>query len=151
MNRTNRLPHFRLPHFGALLGVLLSAFLVLPAAPARAEDDPFAGALFPPDLVLRHMTDLGLDADQISAIKDEVRQAQSFFLDRQVELQTEMGRLRELIEPARPDEDAVLAQLDRVLELERGIKRAQIGLLVRIKRLLRPEQQETLRTLRAGK
>ncbi len=42
----------------------------------------------------------------------------------------------------------MLAQLDRIRQLEREVKRAQVGLLVRIKRLLEPGQQERLKALR---
>lgn len=120
------------------------AVLAMVALPALAEEDAFAGALFPPDLVFSRMSDLDLDAAQVTAIKEEVRKAQSYFLDRQLDLQAEMGKLRKSVEPATVDESATLAQLDRVLALEREIKRAQVGLLVRIKNLLRPEQQSRL-------
>lgn len=125
----------------------LVAWLVLGAAPALPQDDPFAGALFPPDVVLRHSSDLGVDPAQFAAIKEEVRKAQSYFLDHELDLQAEMGKLRKLVEPASVDEAAVLAQLDRVLALEREIKRAQVGMLVRIKNLLRPEQLHRLAAL----
>jgi len=46
------------------------------------------------------------------------------------------------------DEQQVLAQLDKVLDLEREIKRAQMGLMVRIKNKLTREQQARLRQLR---
>lgn len=133
-----------------LLTLVAFAVLAMVALPALAEEDPFAGALFPPDLVFSRMSDLDLDAAQVTAIKEEVRMAQSYFLDRQLDLQAEMGKLRKSVEPARVDESATLAQLDRVLALEREIKRAQVGLLVRIKNLLRPEQQERLAAMARG-
>jgi len=50
---------------------------------------------------------------------------------------------------ARPvDENAVLAQVDHVLDREREIKKAQISLLVRIKNQLSEEQQNKLMELR---
>lgn len=128
--------------------VLLGTLLGLGPIAARAEEDPFGGALFPPDLVLRHRIELGIDAGQIEAIKAEIQRVQPLFLDWQLELQSELGELRRRVEQERPDEAEVLAQLDRVLELEREIKRAQVGLLVRIKALLDPGQQERLRGLR---
>jgi hypothetical protein len=134
----------RSPRLPILLLLALPAMISLPAL---AQEDPFAGALFPPELVLRHTTELGLDAAQFTAIKEEVRKAQSYFLDHQLDLQAEVGKLRQRVEPASVDEAAALAQLDRVLALEREIKRAQIGLLVRIKNLLRPDQLQRLAAL----
>lgn len=135
IHRTNRTYQVLLP---------LVVLIVGTAAPVVAQDDPFAGALFPPEVVLRHSSDLGLDPGQFTAIKEEVRKAQSYFLDHQLDLQAEMGNLRKLVEARKVDESAALAQLDRVLALEREIKRTQVGLLVRIKNLLRPEQIEGL-------
>jgi Spy/CpxP family protein refolding chaperone len=42
------------------------------------------------------------------------------------------------------NEQQALAQLDRVLEIEREIKRLHIGLAVRLKNRLTPEQQDQL-------
>jgi hypothetical protein len=41
-----------------------------------------------------------------------------------------------------------MAQLDKVLNTEREVKRTQIALMVRIKNKLTPEQQSRLRQLR---
>jgi Spy/CpxP family protein refolding chaperone len=130
---------------------LLSLSIALAAIPALAEapaEDPFQGALFPPELVMLHAEEIGLDEAQRLAIREAVQEVQPLFLDRQFELQSEVGRLRKQIAPAKVDEEQALATLDRVLALEREIKRAQVGLLVRIKNLLRPEQQQRLAALR---
>lgn len=139
----------RRSHRLCLLLISLSMFLSVSMSVA-AEEDPFNGVLFPPELIFSRMSELGLDTAQVNAIKEEVRRAQSYFLDRQLDLQAEMEKIRRLVEPATIDEEATLAQLDRVLALEREIKRAQVGLLVRIKNLLRPEQQQRLAALAAG-
>lgn len=130
-----------------LLPIVLAATVASAQAP---PDDPFQGALFPPELVMRHAEDVGLDAGQRTAIKEAIQEVQPLFLDRQFELQSEVGRLRKQLASATVDEEAALERLDRVLALEREIKRAQVGLLIRIKNLLRPEQQERLTELREG-
>jgi Spy/CpxP family protein refolding chaperone len=56
--------------------------------------------------------------------------------------------LVELLDGSRVDEAAALEQVDRVLTLERRIKRAQLALLIDIKNILTPEQQDRLRSLR---
>jgi Spy/CpxP family protein refolding chaperone len=53
-----------------------------------------------------------------------------------------------LVKQPRVDEQQVLAQLEKVLALEREIKRAQVTLLVRIKNNLTPEQQAKLVEIR---
>lgn len=119
-----------------------------PPAGAQPADDPFAGALFPPELVMLHGDEIGLDAAQRDAIRQAIQEAQPVFVEHQLELQTELGRLRKVLAPARVDEDAVLEHLDRILAVERLLKRAQIGLLVRIKNLLSADQQQRLAELR---
>ena len=46
------------------------------------------------------------------------------------------------------NEQQALAQLDKVLDLEREIKRLHIGLAVRLKNRLTAEQQEQLHNMR---
>jgi Spy/CpxP family protein refolding chaperone len=59
------------------------------------------------------------------------------------------GFLEPHIEQDPVDEQQVLAQLDKVLNAEREVKRTQIALMVRIKNKLKPEQQARLRQLRS--
>ena len=49
-----------------------------------------------------------------------------------------------LLQEGSVDETKVLAQADRILALEREIKRTQISLLVRIRNVLTPAQQAKL-------
>ena len=46
------------------------------------------------------------------------------------------------------DVELRLDEVDRILNLEREIKRAQVGLMVRIKNTLTPEQQKKLADIR---
>jgi hypothetical protein len=48
------------------------------------------------------------------------------------------------------DKSAVLSQVDRVLDIERQIKRAHIAMLVEVKNALTAEQQNQLKGLRGG-
>jgi transposase len=50
-----------------------------------------------------------------------------------------------MAKPERVDEAAILAQLDKVLDVERELKHLHIGLLSAIKNQLTPEQQSKLR------
>ncbi len=56
-----------------------------------------------------------------------------------------LGALAALIKQYQVDEAQVLTQLDEVLGLEREIKRTHMGLLIRVRKKLTPEQQARLR------
>lgn len=137
----------------------LVPFLLLLAAPAAASaqpapqgppagEDPIARNLFPPELVMRHGAEIGLDEGQRDAIKDAIRKAQAKFLDVQWDMQAESERMVRLLQARPVDEAAVLAQVDKVLDLEREVKKAQLSLLIRIKNLLTEPQQSRLMDLR---
>lgn len=110
--------------------------------------DPIADKLFPPELVMQYRQEIELTETQTKAMKDEIRQAQAKFLDMQWNLESETEKLVLLLKAERVDESATLAQLDKVLDREREIKKTQISLLVRIKNLLTPPQQNKLMELR---
>ncbi len=130
-----------------LLFVLCIA--VVPTAQAQpAGPDPIAENLFPPEFVMRYAIDVGLEERQRTAIKAEIQKTQSRFVDLQWDLQAESERTARLLQARPVDEAAVLAQADRVMSLEREIKRAHLSLLVRIKNLLTEPQQDKLQVLR---
>ena len=111
-------------------------------------EDPIAKNVFPPELVMKYSQEIDLDDRQRAAIKDNVQGAQTKFLDAQWNLQEESQKLVRLLQAQPVNEAAVLAEVDKVLALEREIKRAQISLLVKIKNLLTEPQQAKLQELR---
>jgi len=127
-------------------GILLLLTLSIPAAAESPSpgDDPLARHLFLPERVMGHAQEIGLDDTQRTAIRKEVQKAQSKFLDLQFDIQTEMETMVRLVKENKVDEPKVLAQLDKVLALEKDIKKTQISLLVRIKNILTPTQQARL-------
>lgn len=131
-----------------LFALALASAGALPATEAPpAPDDPMARVFFPPDRVIGHAQEIGLEDAQRSAIRAEVQKAQPKFLDLQFDAQSEMEKLVRLASEKRVDEAKVLGQLDRVLGIEKEIKRTQILLLVRIKNTLTPAQQAKLEEL----
>ncbi len=126
--------------------LLATAFLAAQPPPGR---DPVAENLFPPELVMAHQRAIGLDDAQKTYIRGELLKAQTRFTELQWQLQDAMEALELLLKQSPVEESQVLSQLEKVLNWEREIKRAQIGLLVRIKNKLTPEQQAKLRKLRA--
>ena len=111
-------------------------------------EDPIAKNVFPPELVMKYSQEIGLDDRQRAAVKDNVQSVQSKFLDLQWDLQEESQKMVRLLQAQPVNEAAVLAEVDKVLALEREIKRAQISLLVKIKNLLTEPQQAKLQELR---
>jgi Spy/CpxP family protein refolding chaperone len=135
---------------GPFLSLLIAAGALAEAGPvadAERDDvrtDPFAAYLFPPDRVMSHAMELGLDDAQKAAIKSEVQKAQNKFTDLQFELQGESEKMVGLLQGKPVDETKVLAEVDRILALEKDIKKTQISLLVRIRNVLTPAQQAKL-------
>jgi Spy/CpxP family protein refolding chaperone len=110
--------------------------------------DPLSGLLFPPDLVMARQNAIGLSEAQKTYLRAEILKAQTRFTELQWQLQDAMEGLIGLLKQPKADEAQVATQLDKVLTSEREIKRAQIGLLVRIKNNLTEEQQQRLQALR---
>ena len=129
----------------------ICAIILLAPGIARAQqpgEDPLGQSFFPPELVIQHQEAIGLSPEQKDAFKAEIRQAQLKFTELQWKLQDEMEKMLALVKQPHPDEQQVLAQLDKVLSAEREVKKEQITLLVRIKNKLTPEQQAKLADLR---
>jgi Spy/CpxP family protein refolding chaperone len=107
--------------------------------------DPFAGNLFPPELIMQNQAGLSLTEQQRSAMMAEIQRTQNQAANVQWRLQANMERLGAIMHQPKIDESQALVQLDSVLALEREMKRAQITLLVRLKNQLTAEQQAFLR------
>ena len=127
---------------------LLALFMGCAVRSQQPEQDPIGQSFFAPELVIQNQEAIGLSPEQKDALKAEIRQAQLKFTELQWKLQDEMEKLVSLVKQGRVDEQQALAQLDRVLNAEREVKREQVTLLVRIKNKLTPEQQAKLAELR---
>jgi len=114
----------------------------------RPPVDPLGENLFPPELVMQHQQALELTEEQRNLIRGEIQNAQARFTEVQWQLQNEMETMASLVKQGRIDEQRTLTQLDKIVGLEREIKRTQLALLIRVKNSLTPEQQTKLQTLR---
>lgn len=110
--------------------------------------DPIANALFPPELIMGHQSELGISAQQRLAIMKSIEATQAKVLQVQWKLASESTKLAHLLGASRIDENRALAQADRVMNLERAVKEAHLRLLIRIKNTLTPAQQQKLAALR---
>ena len=119
--------------------------------PQSPDSDPIGRYLPPPELVMSQSVEIGLTEKQRTAIKAEIQKTQSKFIDAQWDLQEHTGKMSRLLQQMPVDEARVLEEADRIMSLEREIKRAQLTLLVRIKNTLTAEQNAKLETLRKAK
>jgi len=116
--------------------------------PPPPNPDPLAHLMFPPDMILGHTRELNLTEDQKTFMRSEVQKTTAAFQDLQWKLQDQMELLQQTMKSTSVDEQQALAQLDKVLDIEREIKRLHIGLAVRLKNRLTPEQQDQLHKMR---
>jgi len=116
--------------------------------PPPPNPDPLAHLMFPPDMILGHARQLNLTDDQKTFMRSEIQKTTASFQELQWKLQDQMELLQETMKSNVVNEQQALAQLDKVLEFEREIKRLHIGLAVRLKNRLTPEQQDQLQKMR---
>lgn len=102
---------------------------------------------FPPEMVMRNQKAIGLTADQQNAIRGEMQKAVPQFTDLQWQQSAEEENMQELAKTDHPDEAKILAQLDKLTTIENAMKRTQLALMVRVKNILTPDQQQKLRTI----
>jgi hypothetical protein len=110
--------------------------------------DPMAETLYPPDLLLNHAKEIGLDEQERQSIETQVREHRQRFVAMQQSLQQRMAGLGEILRRDHPDEQEAIAQLDQVLDAERQIKHMQLDLFISIRNQLTPEQQARAREIR---
>ena len=116
--------------------------------PHPPNPDPLAHLMFPPDMIMGHARQLNLTDEQKAFMRGEIQKTTVAFQELQWKLQDQMELLQETMKSNSVNEQQALAQLDRVLDVEREIKRLHIGLAVRLKNRLTPEQQEQLHKMR---
>ena len=97
-----------------------------------------------------HAQEIGLDDARRNGMRSEVRKAETRFIDLKFDLQSESEKMVRLLQEKPVDESKVLAHVDRILALEKEIKKTQIGLLVRIKNQLTESQQAKLSEIRTA-
>jgi len=110
--------------------------------------NPLDHLMFPPDMIMGHARQLNLTDEQKAYMRAEIQKTTTTYQELQWKLQDQSELLHETMKSTSVNEQQALAQLDKVLELEREIKRLHIGLAVRLKNRLTPEQQEQLNKMR---
>ena len=132
-----------------LLTLLLGAAPRLAAqAPQTAPGDSLFAGLFPPELIMQHRRAIELTDGQRDQITRLIQDLQGEVVSLQWELLDEMEAMNRILGAPQVDMDRALDQMGEVLDTEKEIKTAHLEMLVRIKNLLTPAQQEELRRLR---
>ena len=126
-----------------LLRLLIAANLTL-----RATAEPIEDFLFPPELLVQAQAEVPLTDEQRQHLQEVTDKMEARFRDLQERLQKENAALAAIVKPARVDPSAVLAQLQKVLEIDNSVKHAQLGFMLAIKAELTPDQQEKLTAFR---
>ena len=139
----------------ALRVALLAAALAAAPAALRAQQqaapaDSLFAALYTPELIMQHRRDIGLTDAQRDQISELIQTLQRKVVELQWDLTDDMAQLNRILSAPRVDLDRSLDQMERVLDREMEIKRAHLEMLVRIKNVLRPEQQAQLNRLRSA-
>jgi Spy/CpxP family protein refolding chaperone len=132
-----------------LTGMILNALPALADADPGAGGDPIARLLYPPEALLGHSQELGLDDAQKKAIRSRVVEAQKQFLDAQLSMQEASEELQRLLQERPVNEGKALAAADQVMGFERTVKRAHLSLLIHLKNLLTPAQLAKMAEIQA--
>jgi len=99
-------------------------------------------------LIMQHRRAIDLTDEQRDAISRLIQELQGKVVRLQWELLDEVEALKQILAGDRVDLDRAMDQLNRTLDTEQEIKEAHLELLIRMKNVLRPDQQQVLRRLR---
>ena len=114
----------------------------------RQQPPPFTEDFVPPELIMQNQQVLGLSDEQKKAIREIMKKSVSDFTDLQWQESSEQEAMASLLKEEKVDEAKAIAQLDKLLSIENGIKRLHMGAMIKVKNLLTPDQQAKLRTLK---
>ena len=114
----------------------------------EVEEDPFAALVFTPEEIMLNRRAIALNDEQRDGITRLIQDLQGELVALQWRLLDETESVKEALEGPRVDLDKVMDRFSKALDIEMDIKRVHLELLVRIKNILTPAQQEELVRLR---
>jgi Spy/CpxP family protein refolding chaperone len=132
------------------LSLLCSAQPLAAQAAPKQDEDPFGSVLFPPELIMQHARAINLDDRQRATITKLIEQLQGRAVRLQWQLAEQAQALKQTLSRTMVDQDRALDQMNRVLEVEKEIKKAHLEMLIQIKNVLRADQQTELTRLRVA-
>lgn len=93
---------------------------------------------------------LGLSTDQQKKMDDIFQQSRLKLIDQHAAVEKEEAILEPLVSADQPDEQRVLAQIDKVAQARAELEKANARMLLGLRRTLTPEQWKTLQTMAPG-
>jgi Spy/CpxP family protein refolding chaperone len=114
----------------------------------RPPGGDFMREFFPPELVMRNQRAIGLTSSQQTAIREEMVRAMPRFTELQWQISAEEETLSNLVKSGSAGEKEIIAQFEKLLAVEAQIKRLQLENLLKIRSILTPDQQESLKALK---
>ncbi|MBN2506910.1 MAG: hypothetical protein JXQ71_09470 [Verrucomicrobia bacterium] len=141
--------HPRRPRLSILLAVLpgvIAPLLNPSGARAQTSANDILGTRFSePELIQRFEKVLKLTADQQRYLRSELNRAAGQLAELQGQITHQAQRLAPMVRQTVVDEDQVLAQSERIFQLERAKKLAQLRVLIRVNNILTPSQQAAMK------
>lgn len=122
----------------------------LKSAERLSPSDPLSDVLLAPEMIMMHASDLKLTPVQMTFVRKEVENSNVKFNELSWQLDEAVEILRQRILVHAVDEERALAQLERVLDIERKIKRLHIRTSIRIRNQLTLEQLGKLQSIRSS-
>lgn len=129
---------------------LVPILFTLPLAAAAQRPPPHERPEPPPHVMKKIMRDAGLSGAQIKQVESLHFEAERERVDIHHELAKARLELQRLLSADAPDDSAVFAQVDKIGALDTRLKKNRIGLLLKVRRLMTPEQWEKMQMARAA-
>ena len=122
----------------------LLAFLLLAALPAAAQIPMPPGKWWKQAEFIQQ---LSLADEQVRQLEAVFQDSRKKFVDLKAEVEKRQGDLEALLESPAPDEKKLAEQLDFTLEAQVKMMRAAMGMMLRMRLLLKPAQWQKLEAL----
>lgn len=131
----------------SILTCLLALVVTSPAMAQMFRTGPIERFGLEPFLARYYADKLDLTREQRAFVDEQIRETKQRYASLNAELQRETARMSVLIEKPGVAEQEVLGQLDRVLDLERQIKRVNVTCSFRVRQRLTAAQVALLRNV----
>lgn len=109
---------------------------------------PFLDKLFLPRLIMRNQAQIGLTAEQRTAITNAMGDTQRKMVELQWQSEAESQRLADMLDKHPIAKETALAQAKKIMDVEAQLKQTHLAMLISIRNELTPEQQAKLQQLR---
>jgi Spy/CpxP family protein refolding chaperone len=113
--------------------------------------DSFRKNFYAPEMIMKNQSELNLSEEQRKHIIAASQDAQKNFTEWEWALKAENDKLKTMTATPKVDEAACLAQMEKILALEKQIKIQRMKMLISIKNKLNAEQMKKLDEIKASR